>query len=121
MATSKKDIFDYVKNRLGGGMVDVELDPDHYETALKAALDRYRQRSSNSVEESYAFLEIQPDQQEYIMPDECQNIRQIFRRGIGSVGSSTTVFDPFQTAFMNTYLINTGRMGGLAKIGRAHV
>lgn len=114
MATSKKDIFDYVKNRLGGGMVDVELDPEHYETALKAALDRYRQRSSNAVEESYAFLEIQPEQQEYIMPDECQNIRQIFRRGIGSVGSSTTVFDPFQTAFTNTYLINTGRMGGLA-------
>lgn len=114
MATSKKDIFDYVKNRLGGGMVDVELDPDHYETALKTALDRYRQRSSNSVEESYAFLEVQPEQQEYTLPDECMNVRCLYRRGIGTGSPGATQFDPFQTAFLNTYLINTGRMGGLA-------
>ena len=92
----------------------IELDPSHYETALKASLDRYRQRSSNAVEESYAFLEIQPEQQEYIMPDECMNVRSIFRRGIGTTTGSSTIFDPFQTAFINTYLINTGRMGGLA-------
>ncbi len=56
LTTEKQEIFDYVFNSLGGGMVDVELDPAHYETAIKDALDRFRQRSDNSVEESYVFL-----------------------------------------------------------------
>jgi hypothetical protein len=112
--TTKKEIVDFVRVRLGGGMVDVELDPAHYEVALTTAIDRYRQRSSNSVEESYAFLQIQPEQTEYIMPKECVNVRSLYRRGIGTTTPNSTVFDPFQTAFINTYLINTGRMGGLA-------
>jgi len=112
--TTKQEIIEYVRTRLGDGMVDVELDPKHYDVALVTAIDRYRQRSSNAVEESYAFLEIQPEQTEYIMPKECQNVRSLYRRGIGTVSPNSTVFDPFQTAFVNTYLINTGRMGGLA-------
>ena len=36
LTTDKQEIFDYVFNSLGGGMVDVELDPAHYETAIKA-------------------------------------------------------------------------------------
>ena len=45
--TKKQEVFDYVHNRLGGGMVDVELDPVHYETALNKAFTRFRQRSEN--------------------------------------------------------------------------
>ena len=47
---AKQEIFDYVNAMLGGGMIDVELDPIHYETALTKALGRFRQRSDNSVE-----------------------------------------------------------------------
>ena len=43
--TKKQEVFKYVELNLGGGMVDVELDPDHYETALGAALAKFRQRS----------------------------------------------------------------------------
>ena len=43
--TEKQEIFNYVEAFLGGGMVDVELDPVHYETALKKSLSKYRQRS----------------------------------------------------------------------------
>ena len=50
MTTEKQEIFDYVNTFLGGGMVDVELDPIHYNTALEKATARYRQRSENSVE-----------------------------------------------------------------------
>ena len=46
----KQEVFDYVRYSLGDGLVDVELDPVHYEQALKASLLRYRQRSSTSVE-----------------------------------------------------------------------
>ena len=62
LQTGQQDIFDYVKNNLGEGMIDVELDPKHYQTALDRAINRYRQRSSNAVEESYAFLTLKKDQ-----------------------------------------------------------
>ena len=48
---AKQEIFDYVRLRLGDGMIEVELDPAHYEMAFKSAVDKFRQRSSNSVEE----------------------------------------------------------------------
>ena len=63
--TKKQEVFKYVELNLGGGMIDVELDPDHYETALGAALAKFRQRSDNSVEESYMFLPTVIDQNEY--------------------------------------------------------
>ena len=59
LQTMQQEVFDYVKNNLGEGMIEVELDPKHYETALERAINRYRQRSSNAVEESYAFLTLQ--------------------------------------------------------------
>ncbi len=49
LKTQKQEVFDYVYAMLGGGMVDVELDPVHYETGLTKALTRYRQRSDGSV------------------------------------------------------------------------
>ena len=71
---TKNDIFDYVRYSLGEGMMDVELDPIHYETALKYSLGRFRQRSSNSVEESYSFLELQQDTNTYTLPSEVINV-----------------------------------------------
>ena len=84
LQTGQQEIFDYVKNNLGEGMIDVELDPKHYQTALTRAIDRYRQRSSNAVEESYAFLELQENQNSYILPDEVINARRLHRRTVGS-------------------------------------
>ena len=52
----KQKVYDYCRAMLGDGMVDVELDPIHYETALDKALTKFRQRSPNSVEESYTFI-----------------------------------------------------------------
>jgi len=109
----KQEIFDYVRFSLGDGMVDVELDPTHYEQALKASLLRYRQRSSNSVEESYAFLDILQDQDKYILPAEVISVKSIFRRSIGSTStSSATQFEPFEAGFLNMYILQAGRVGG---------
>lgn len=113
----KEKVFSYVKAFLGDGMVDVELDPIHYETALGKALAIYRQRSPNSVEESYAFLDLVQDQNEYILPQEIQQVREIFRRSIGSRtggGDGGTLFEPFNLAYTNTYLLSSSGMGGLA-------
>jgi hypothetical protein len=117
MATTKQEVYDYVHTLLGGGMVDVELDPIHYETALKKALTRYRQRTENSVEESYLFMPTVVDQNEYTLPREVVEVRQIFRRSIGSRtggGDGGTVFEPFNMAYTNTYLLSSSNMGGLA-------
>ena len=117
LQTQKQEVFDYVTAMLGGGMVDVELDPIHYETALKKALSRFRQRSDNSVEESYLFMPTVEDQNEYTLPNEVIEVRQLFRRSIGSRsggGDGGTLFEPFNMAYTNTYLLSSSNMGGLA-------
>lgn len=113
MADPRQEVYDYIRLRLGDGMVDVELDPEHYKSALDTAINTYRQRGANSTEEGYAFLEIQPEQIEYPMPDEFVTIKNIYRRGVGTQNVGSTYFDPFQAAYVNTYLINSGRLGGL--------
>ena len=113
----RNKVFDYVKLMLGDGMVEVELDPAHYEMALDRALNRYRQKSPNAVEESYLFLELIQDQNEYRLPDEVITVRQVFRRAIGSrtgMGAGGTLFEPFNLAYTNTYLLSGNSMGGLA-------
>lgn len=113
----RNKVFSYVKQMLGDGMVEVELDPIHYETALDRALTRYRQKSPNAVEESYSFLELIQDQNEYRLPDEVITVRQVWRRSVGSrtgMGAGGTLFEPFNLAYTNTYLMSGSMMGGLA-------
>ena len=109
----KQEVFDYVRYSLGDGMVDVELDPVHYEQDLKAGLLRYRQRSSNAVEESYTFLTMLQDTNTYTLPNEVISVKQVFRRSIGSTSTSTaTQFEPFEAGFLNMYILQAGRVGG---------
>jgi hypothetical protein len=117
LENERQKIIDYVQAMLGSGMVDVELDPVHYNTAIDRALAKFRQRSSNAVEESYSFLTTQPDINDYVMPKEVMQVRQIFRRSIGSRtggGDGGSLFEPFNLAYSNTYLLTSTHMGGLA-------
>jgi len=113
----RNKVFEFIKLMLGDGMIDVELDPAHMELALERALTQYRQRSSNAVEESYLFLELIQDQNEYRLPDEVIGVREVFRRAVGSrtgLGAGGTLFEPFNLAYTNTYLMTGSMMGGLA-------
>ena len=115
LQTEKQKLVDYVRYSLGDGMADVELDPQHYDIAFTKATDVYRQRSSNGVEESYGFLELVKETQEYILPGEVQSVRQVFRRTIGSSqGDGSNMFEPFEAGYVNVYLLQAGRVGGLA-------
>ena len=117
IVTQKQEIFDYVSAMLGGGMIDVELDPQHYEISLRTAFDKFRQRSDNSVEESYVFLDTVIDQNDYTLANEIVEVRKLFRRSIGSRtggGDGGTLFEPFNLAYTNTYLLSSSNMGGLA-------
>lgn len=113
MSTIRKDLSDRILTRLASRIVNVELSPDHLEEAIKTTLDKYKQRSSNAVEEGYFFLELQEDKSTYILPNEIVEVREIFRRGLGRTQGGVT-FDPFNAAFTNFYLLEAGRQGGLA-------
>ena len=109
----KQEVFDYAATLLGDGMVDVYLDPVHYETAYKRALGKYRQRAQNAYEEAYVWLDLEENQNEYTLPAEVTEVRQVFRRTFGSIGGDSA-FDPFSSAVINTYILNLGGTGGLA-------
>jgi len=113
---ARQEVYDYCRTMLGDGMIDVELDPVHYETALNRSLARFRQRSSNAVEESYAFLELKKDQNDYILSQEIINVQSVFRRTLGSRtgGGTGSNFEPFNLAYTNTYLLNSTMLGGIA-------
>lgn len=113
----RQQVVDYIKLMLGDGLIDVELDPAHYTTAIDRALRKFRQRSSNSVEQSFAFLTLQTDQNNYTLAPEVENVRRIYRRSVGSRtggGDGGSLFEPFNLAYSNTYLLTSTNMGGLA-------
>ena len=112
----RQQVYNYCRTMLGDGMVDVELDPIHYETALNRTLSRFRQRSPNAVEESYSFLTLEKDKNDYTLPTEIINVQSVFRRTLGSRtgGGTGTNFEPFNLAYTNTYLLNSTMLGGIA-------
>ena len=111
----KKQLIEYVQLQLGSEIVDIELDPSHYEAAYQRTLGVYRQRAQNAYEESYSFMQLQDHVNEYTLPQEVVTVRQIFRRTIGlSTGGGTYAFDPFGAATLNVYLLNYNYQGGLA-------
>lgn len=99
---------------LGDQMVEVELDEEHMELAIKIAIERVRQRTTGGVEEAHVFFTMQPDQNIYTLPEEVQEVEKLYRRGVGANSTGGTNFDPFEAAFSNIYLLQAGRTGGLA-------
>jgi hypothetical protein len=108
------EVTDYIRLRLADGIVDVELDTEHYNLSINQALIKYRQRADNSQEESYGFLKLKPETQEYILPNIVMDVRAAYRRGIGSVtGTTASQFEPFASGYLNTYMLQAGKVGGL--------
>jgi len=109
----RQEMIDEIKLRLGAGLIDVELDPEHYETAVKLAIRYYRQRSTNSLIRAFVFLQVQPDVQTYTLPQEIQEIREVLRNNLGGSGMAGAYFDPFGASFTNNiYMIqNPGGLG----------
>lgn len=111
----KQNLIDYCKLMMGDQIVDLELDPAHYEAAYQRTLGTYRQRANNAYEEAYIFMELVQDENIYTLPQEVVSVRQIFRRTFGdSTGPFASNFDPFAQASINVYLMNFNVAGGLA-------
>ena len=115
LTTLKQNLIEYVKLQLGGEIIDLELDPAHYESAYQRTLGVYRQRAQNAYEESYSFFTLVKDQSIYTLPQEVISVRQCFRRTFGdATGPFASNFDPFAQASINVYLMNFNVAGGLA-------
>ena len=116
MTTAREKLSNEILVELGNGMIDVELDPIHLNLSIDRAFQRYRQRSENSVEESHCYMEIQPHQTVYVLPQEIVEVINVYRRGTGNGSISPGKdFDPFSLAASNAYLLQVatgGSMGG---------
>jgi hypothetical protein len=111
----KQNLIEYVKLQLADQIIDLELDPAHYEAAYEKTIGTYRQRANNAYEEAYIFMELVQDMNIYTLPQEVVQVRQIFRRTFGnSTGPFASNFDPFAQASINVYLMNFNVAGGLA-------
>ena len=111
----KQSLFENLRLRLGGDIIDLELDPQHYEAAYNYAIKLYRQRAQNATIESYTLFTVEKNVDEYTLPSEFINVRSLFRRTVGlETGPSSSSFDPFSSAILNTYLLNYNYTGGMA-------
>jgi len=111
----KQALFKNIALRLGDGIIDIELDPQHYEAAFNYAIKLYRQRAQNATVESYTLMTVIKNVDTYTLPQEFINVRCLYRRTVGlETGPSSTAFDPFSSAILNTYLLNYNYTGGMA-------
>ncbi len=109
------DLTKEIELRLGGQMVDVELDPEHYDVAIKKSFEKYRQRSENAVEEAFVLLELTKEVSEYTLDSDVIDVFDVYRRTSGTLNSASGGdIEPFETAYLNNYLLYSGRAGGLA-------
>ncbi len=113
---SRSDIQREIELRLGGQMVDVELDPEHYTKSIDKALEKYRQRAENAVEESFIDIEIQPDVNIYTLDSNVIEIKDIYQRSTGGTFNNGVEFEPFGAQYINTHLgtLSGGGSGSLA-------
>jgi hypothetical protein len=111
----KQGLFQNLRYRLGDGIIDLELDPEHFEASYNYAIKVYRQRAQNATVESYTLMTVIKNVDTYTLPAEFINVRSLFRRTVGlETGPSSTAFDPFSSAILNTYLLNYNYTGGMA-------
>ncbi len=99
---------------LGAQMVDVELDVEHLNLAIYSGIQKLRQQSDGANLEKDIFLHITRDITEYTLPEEVQEVRRLYRRGVGAYTNGGVNFDPVDAAFYNIYLLQPNRSGGLA-------
>lgn len=110
----RQKLIKEIKLSLGGGIIEIELTPDHYDLAFDIALDIYRQKSENSTEERVAFLDLQRNQQTYFLPEDVIEVREVWRRGVAGTAGGGSYFEPFAASFASQFVMTgTGDAGDI--------
>ena len=112
--TPVNELIQQIRLALGDEMIDIELEINHYNLAITLALQKLRQQSDGAMVEKDIFLHIEKDVTEYTLPEEVQEIRRLYRRGVGAYTNGGINFDPVDAAFYNIYLLQPNRSGGLS-------
>ncbi len=112
--TSINRLIQQIELGLGAQMVDIELDVEHLNLAVLLGIQKLQQQSDGSMLEKDIFLHITRDITEYTLPEEVQEVRRLYRRGVGAYTNGGVNFDPVDAAFYNIYLLQPNRSGGLA-------
>ena len=112
--TPKDILKKQIQLLLGSQMVDVEVDIEHINLAIVMGIEKLRQQSDGSLLEKDIFLHITTDVSEYTLPAEVQEVRRLYRRGIGAYTNGGVNFDPVSAAVSNIYMLQPNRSGGLA-------
>lgn len=99
---------------LGDQLVEVELDPEHYNLAVDLAITRLREYSSGATEEGFIPLTIERNVNQYQLPDDVIQVKKVNRRSISHSTGTGSEFDHFDAAWKNAYLLQGGRPGGVA-------
>ena len=110
----KNDVIKQIRLLLGDGMVDIELDPEHYDLAIDIALDKIRQRSENAVEEDFYTIILKKDVDQYTLPAEITEVKKIHHRSFGHGMSAGVDMDPFELAYANSYFFMNNHVGGIS-------
>lgn len=113
----RKKLKDDIILRLGGGMIDVELDSESLDHCIDLALMQLKQRGDACFEQDLILLTLKRDVKVYTLPANVIYVQQIFRRGFGRFGATSGMgMDPFSYAWSNVYmatLYGSGQVGGL--------
>jgi|TARA_R110000744_G_scaffold223113_2_gene341919 hypothetical protein len=110
----KNDTIKQIRLLLGDGMIDIELDPEHYDLSVDIALSKIRQRSENAVEEDFYTIELKKDVAEYTLPEEITEVKKVHHRSFGHGISSGVDMDPFELAYANSYFFMNNHVGGIS-------
>jgi hypothetical protein len=112
--TPRVVLMKQIELALGAQMIEIELDVEHLDLAITTGIQKLRQQSDGSMLEKDIFLHITRDINEYTLPEEVQEVRRLYRRGVGAYTNGGVNFDPVDAAFYNIYLLQPNRSGGLA-------
>lgn len=102
---NREEVINYTRLRLGEGMVDVELDREHYDMAIDNALSMYRRLSSGAVQKSYIHIQTLKDVVKYTLPDEVMVVTRLWRKqttGGGLYDNGGIIFDPVYGVYPGT-------------------
>lgn len=112
--TPRVTLMKQIQLYLGSQMVDIEADIEHLDLAITIGLQKLRQQSDGALLEKDIFLHLSRDVTEYTLPEEVQEVRRLYRRGVGAYTGGGVNFDPVDAAFYNIYMLQPNRSGGLA-------
>jgi len=107
----KQEMVSDIQRMLGGSLIDVELNNEDYKFAIKKALEKYRSKSVNAIEESFLFIDFEPDKNTYKLPNEVVGVTAIRRRTLGPIVGSGAELDPFALSYSNLYLLANNKLG----------